>query len=651
MEKFVSFLADHRWSYQKVDVFLSPRRIVFYAFDIATAQTSCVQKLKGPPVTLALDNQGQATPALKGFLNKCGTDQWNQEETPQGAYVFALLQMEALTLEAFLVKHFPSFIHQLPLKKTMKWKKYTFIRPVRWLCALYGSMLIPLELFGVGSCKFISGLHGENQIPMNSSEEYFQTIKEHDLVISMQERIDQIKSAIPVLSDDSPIVENANRTESPQVIKASYPAKYAALPAEVIYTVINDQMKCFPEFAINDKKAGDSFYFVMNGKKDQSMVRKGFEKVVSARLNDASYFFDQDTKESMSDRYKRLQDMIFMEKLGTIGDKMNRIHQAYLQLGLKDSYPQLENLLYLMKNDLSCTLVSELPELQGVMGRIYALKEQISEEIAFAIEDHYKPRHEQDSMPRFFIAVLAGIIDRSDTLIGSIGMGIPFSGSADPFGLRRCMNGLVRLLFDFDIPFSLGKMLDVFKNIYQASNLSFTKSYEETMVIFSDWLNQRTYSVLAQTYRYDLVQAAMNDASQYPRQIRSKLDILQEEKSQPEFQNLCESYTRINNLLKNTTPAGPIQIKLMEQPEEHGLFQSLEEACKAVMDSPALSKETFKFLYQLNQPVQLFFDHVFVMSEQEQIKNNRLRIIYEVRELIHRFFDLSKVVFEGGNSL
>ena len=282
---FNAFLKEHRWQFEQASLMLTPRRMIFYIKKLSDYQEPFLQEIKGPAMRAALDPQGNPTPALRGFLSKCKTDSWDILSTEQGDYVRVKVTMECLSAEDFFCHHFPKFLQTFPYKKTMRWAKHVFIRPVRWLCAFIDEKVLPLELFGLHSESFTRALHGETPLKIESVTHYFESLKHHEILYCMKERIQTIKKQLPFEADLEILEENANRCETPIVVYAKFPQRFLALPSGVIQTVISSQMKCFPDICADSSKGSDGFYFVMNGKKNPSLVTKGFEKVVSARLD------------------------------------------------------------------------------------------------------------------------------------------------------------------------------------------------------------------------------------------------------------------------------------------------------------------------------------------------------------------------------
>jgi glycyl-tRNA synthetase beta chain len=647
---FKAFLKEHRWHFEKASLMLTPRRMIFFIQDLSDFQEPLLQEIKGPSLNVALDAQGNPTPALKGFLAKYKADTWDTMSTEQGDYIRVKLSMECLSVIDFFSQQFPKFLQSFPYKKTMRWAKHVFIRPVRWICAFYNEKLIPLELFGLRSEAFTRGLHGENPLKTDNVKHYFEVLKQHEIIYCMKDRVETIRKQIPFDPDTEVLEENANRTETPVVLYAKLPERFLVLPVEIIHTVISSQMKCFPDLHQGSSKRSDGFYFVMNGKKDPLLVGKGFEKVVSARLNDAEYFYEQDMKHPLSQRLEDLKPMVFMEKTGSVFDKIQRLKSTSTELDLYPAYPGLETLLPLLKNDLSTRVVAEFPVLQGSMGEIYALQESFSEEIASAIKEHYYPRHEADILPNTSLGIIAGLLDRSDTITGASVHGIPFSSSADPFGLRRCLNGLIRVYLEQNITLPPEKLFSASWKSYLKENKTIEVSFEQHMQQMSDWFSQRLYLILSQKYPYDLIQTAQSYALENPRRIAQKILLLETARSESQFRELCEAYTRIKNLLKNQEPQHTIQASLFEHVQEQELYHSIHQIDQKLSQISNIQDNLLNILYELNIPVQRFFEKVFVMSENDEVRNNRLGLIFEVYRIIHQYFDLSKVVFEGGTA-
>ena len=647
-EGFTLFLTTHFLPYHHSKVLITPRRMVFSAEGVAPKQDIPEKIVKGPPVKNALAEDGTETPALKGFLEKCHATEYSIE----GLYVFAKVKGKNEDTIPFFQNEFPVWLLAFPFEKKMRWEEYQFIRPIRWMVAFYGTDVINLSLCGITCSQISRSLRGFESERIESADDYFQKISASGIVLSSLARKEIIISKLKDLNqnpDEAVIWENVNRTEIPTLSEATFSEQLLTLPPEVISTVISNQLKCFP--AWENAKLLPKFFFVMNGYRDVNLVRKGYEKVISARLNDAKYFYERDLLIPLVERIPDLEKMTFIEKLGTLADKTNRLlllakQMNYLGLDSSDT-DDFNQLISLCKVDLSTTMVQELTELQGTIGKIYAKEQGIKDSISLAIEDHYSPRSEGDSIPSTLAGSLLGIIDRVDTISGVHAIGMSVSSSSDPLGLRRIANGLIRILIACHYPVD---WRDIFKNsleIYQTiGHFTFdsAKVLDNILVFFVT----RLRSILSLSYRYDVVNAVVKEEWADPYTMNSRCKACTERLDSQEFRSICDSYTRIKNITKEKDP-------LLSEMDPH-IFTTVEEQnlWEAMNQIPLISelenpREVLTSFFALNEPIARFFDKILVMDEDLNIRNHRLALLDKILKKMNQLADFSRIVFEGGD--
>jgi len=683
-DRFQAWLLEESWpkASETCLVHLTPRRIVFTIGTIEDKQQKKEEWLKGPPMKVAFTPDNQETPALKGFLNRCRTTTYEIRTLENGQYVFGLAKPENQTVIDFFQLQFPNFLLNFPYEKLMRWGQYRFIRPIKWVLALYGSILIPMKVLDTEARLFSRLLQGQGEIPVASIDDYFRSItKQSKIVLSVQERCVAIRKQLgsnhPASPDDSVIMENACRTEVPVVENASFPEAFTRLPHEIIETVLSSQMKCFPIYDTSGKLT-NQFSFVMNGFRKTDLVKKGFEKVVTARLSDADYFYHQDQKVLFVSREHLLSKVLFMEKLGTMEQKVKRILYVTEHLGKRYNElndPLLPTLVRLYKLDLTTLLVQELTALQGTVGKIYIQESDktdlISHDkdkgtIAEAIEQSYWPQSDEDSLPTTEMGKLISLLDRWDTWIGIHCIGLNPSSSSDPFGIRRIVNGLLRILEERPGYIPLLEFVNTGMEAYRQIN---GLEFDETTVL-TEWKAyyiQRMQSFLSGSvhfgkHRYDLIQAVLNRTDsrlvRSPRDIKQQVEAMEAHVTDPEFKALCQSFVRIQKILNTSFQSGsinPDKLELKAEQELLSIGQSTEKELKTLfhIDNSSIEcfdpKKILSTLYQLNQPIQQFFDEVMVMVEDVAIRENRLRLLSWLLSMMSDFADFSTIVFDGGN--
>ncbi|MCE5222856.1 glycine--tRNA ligase subunit beta [bacterium] len=684
-ERFQEWLREESWikASETCHVRLTPRRIVFTIETIEEAQQKKEEWLKGPPVKAAFTQDNQETPALKGFLNRCRSGTYEIRTVENGQYVFGLSRPGNQTVIDFFHQQFPGFLLSFPYEKLMRWGQYQFIRPIKWVLALYGSTLIPMTILDTDSKLATRLLQGQGERVVNSSEEYYHLMHQNGIVLSISEREALIEAQIREKIKNRNlfsarfyiVTENACRTEVPVVVEALFPLSFTALPKEIIETVLTAQMKCFPLYEAETKQLTNRFLFVMNGERNTELVKKGFEKVVTARLSDAAYFYQQDKKIPFSTRKDWLSKVMFMEKLGTMDQKVQRVAYMAEKLGSYEEIQRysenglLPQVIQLYKLDLTTLLVQELTELQGTVGKIYIQESdefdlindvKDRDEIARAVEESYRPKSDEDTIEDLSrLGVMINLLDRWDTWIGVHCIGLNLSSSGDPLGIRRTVNGLLSILGKRPGTIPLSEYLRVGLEAYQQINeISF-----DIDKVKSDWnayYLQRMRSLLSGSvhfgkHRYDIVQAVLNNTGslqiQSPYEMSVKVDLLEKEILNPELKEqlkeLYQSFIRMQKITNVTFSPGLPKDSLFESNAEEALWM----AGKTVENewNHCGINSVLALLYKLNKPIQRFFDEVMVMVDSPSIRENRLRLLSWLLSMMSDFADFSKIVFEGGN--
>jgi len=468
-------------------------------------------------------------------------------------------------------------------------------------------------------------------------------MKSNNIIISSLEREEIIREYINSQKDEDLIIENANITEDPRCVKGKFPEEFLSLPKEVTEAVIHGAIKSFPIF--NGDSISNEFYFFMNGPRDIELVKKGYEKVINAKLKDAKYFYDLDKKKKLLDRTEDLTKVVFIQKLGFLSEKIKRM---LLLCELFKEYIDIDKLklaINLSKVDLTTKLVSELPELQGKMGSIYARIDCIDEEIATSINDHYLPRGEGDILPASLLSMILSIIDRLDTLVGAFLIKLEISGSSDPLGLRRTTNGLIRILMETEIDFNLSELFDNSEIAY--SEINNFETCNKTKQEFTEYFNSRVKSILGTIFRYDVINSVINSELINPAIYRKKSEVISTKINEKSFKTLCETFTRIKNITKNFESIIEIDESIFVLPQEKNLINRFKEINESYFKATNL-KDKFNILLLLNEPVTNFFDDILIMCDDINLRNSRLSLISKIKTLIGEFADFSQITFEGG---
>lgn len=651
--RFQEWLQAECWVFAHCGVSITPRRLVFRVGSLSENQQKQPEWIKGPPLRAALTADNHQTPALKGFLNRCRSEQYEIRNLDNGQYVFGLSQPENQTAQLFFSQNFPKFILKYPFEKQMRWEKYQFIRPIKWVLSLYGSESIPMILLDTESRSVSRLLQGQAEIPVQSVEAYDDMIQQNGILLSGQSRESAIRSHFTSEScppRSSVVTENASRTEVPVVVEAIFPEKFIQLPGEVIETVLSSQMKCFPMYKDSGNQLTNHFRFVMNGYRDRETVKKGFEKVMTARLSDAAYFYEQDHKIPFSSRNGKLSTVLFMEKLGTMDQKVQRISLIAEKLA---SFPEIQRLpelltvISLYKVDLTTLLVQELTELQGAVGRIYSKEAGIDQSIALAIEESYQPKSEEDALPHSDLGRMISLLDRWDTWIGVHCIGLSLSSSGDPLGIRRTVNGLLRILMEKPGNIPLETYVDSAITAYQQIN-GMKVNPDKVTQEWKAYYCQRMRSLLSDQYRYDIIQSVLSENNP-PNRMIEKIQLIEKELGNNELKNLYQAFVRMQKITQTPYMTGSPSRNLLEANAEKNLWDIAIEVESVIDQNKGSIQYELQQLYRLNRPIEQFFIDVMVMADDQEIRENRLRMLSWILSLISRFADFSKLVFEGGN--
>jgi glycyl-tRNA synthetase beta chain len=577
----------------------------------------------------------------------------------RGEYVVATLEEAGQPTAEILPSLLPKIITSLPLRKSMRWGdgNLRFLRPIRWLLALYGSQVIPFELDGMvsGNQTYGHRFLSPNPVRVRGLKDYLAKLEKKFVIVDPMIRQQMIREAALTEArnfggtpewDEELLGTVANLVEYPVAICGHFAEAYLQLPREVITTPMKKHQRYFP--VVNEKgELLPHFVAISNMKaQDSSLIRVGNERVLQARLADAQFFYGEDRKVPMDRWVTQLQHIVYSEQLGNLYDKTLRIVRlsGYLAAQIApDRNAQAMRAAQLSKADLYSSMVKEFPNLQGTMGRIYAKSHGEEEEVAIAIEEHYLPRFAGDRLPQTLLGAIVSLADKMDTIAGCFAIGLIPSGSEDPYALRRQGSGLILTILERGLRFSFFSFLEEALDAVSQHLGKDIRSAKEKIGIF---LGQRLQGLLSdQGFAPDLVDAILSAGYDDPVATRRRAEALSALRQQADFENLVIAFKRVVNIL-------PPGFSRLVNPQ---LFQTEAEAqlwreTLALQEriSPLLAKEGFlaalEEISRLRPTVDRFFNEVMVMVKEEEIKQNRLALLYEVSHLLSGLADLSKLV-------
>ena len=690
-------MTELRIPFEAVKTYGTPRRMTFIASGVAETQADSTVEAKGPSAKIAFVN-GEPSKAALGFARGQGVDV--KELVVRDNYVYAVKHLAGAAVKDLLPDLLLDILTSLNFPKNMRWAdhEFRFVRPIRWLVALFGTEVIPVEITGVKSGKFsrghrflrpsaveagkehesvldaakamidtaakkvknsvasaVIGATGVVEIP--SADAYEKTLYDNFVMVDQDARRELIRQQVTDLGIaegghveiDEDLLEEVNYlVEWPTALCGKFEEKFLALPKECIITPMRDHQRYFPVMA-EDGSLLNKFITVRNGGKDHlEVVAHGNERVLRARLSDAEFFFNEDRKQSLADRLEKLKTVSFQEGLGNMNDKSNRLVQASNMLSMainaKVDKEKLNRAALLCKCDLVTGMVVEFTELQGVMGREYAKLDGEAPEVALGIFEHYLPRFAGDELPKSDIGRIVGIADKLDNICATFSRGLAPTGSQDPYALRRQALGIINILLDANYHISLYKVI-------AGSLYLLNIAPEQTGKLvpqIAEFMKQRLRNMLIdQGIRYDVVDAVLaeerNDdfADLYARAVALNNFVASE--AAPA---LIQAATRVANLCKKIEEETAINPQLFEVEAETVLHTAAMEANKEVLaasvkyDYAAVLAEATKLV----DPINKFFDDVMVMAEDEKIKNNRLALLSAVKDVTHAVGDLNAIV-------
>ncbi len=627
-ELFERLLAGNKLGGKVTWLDATPRRLVLKAEGLPQRQPNSADLVTGPP-----KSAGEG--AAAGFARKLGVEvsALKVVKTAKGEYLAYRKKVQGRRTLDILAEALPGLILKIYFPKTMYWTGKggpRFIRPIRWIVALLGTRVVPFELAGVKSGNVTTGHRqlGKKKIRV-TIENYQQRLRENYVLVSAAERKAKIESAIAFTPDPGLLNTLVYLTEYPTPIEGSFDQQFLSLPEEVLVTVMKHHQRYF-SVAGPDGKLAPRFIAVMNTRADpDGLVRKGNERVLRARFNDARFFWDFDQKKRLAERVDDLAHVTWQAQLGSYLDKTKRVVELVRELGGSE---QARRAALLAKCDLTTEMVKEFTELQGVVGGLYARAQGEPEEVWRAIYDHYKPESMEDSIPTTPEGRLVSLADKLDTLRGCFGLGLIPSGSKDPFGLRRAAQGVVKILVEGRLSLLLPALLGENAQLRE---------------FFLDRVHH--YFREIRGYNYDEVNAVVASGWDDLGDVESRLAAIQAVRPTENFEPLAASFKRIRNILKQAEfgGGGEVDEAVLEPGPEQDLFAAFR-ATRAVVKSDELDhKGELEEIAKLRPAVDLFFDKVLVNAADEAIRRNRLTLLSSLLTEFSAIADFSEIVTQG----
>ena len=652
-------MQELRIAFTDVKTYGTPRRLAFIAEGLPEQQADTTVEAKGPSAKIAFDAEGKPSRAAQGFARGQGVPV-ESLETRDG-YVYAVKHLKGQAVADLLPAMLDDILHSISAPKTMRWADFDFgfVRPIRWLVALFGSKVIPVHVNDVDSGNKTRGHRflSNHEIEIPSADAYVETLEKNFIIVDCDKRREMIRTQVEELAK----AEHGKASIQPDLLEevlylVEYPTalcghideKYLSLPREAVITPMRDHQRYFPMVDENGKLM-PKFITVRNGGKEHlDIVAHGNERVLRARLDDAVFFFDLDRKKSLAEHREALKTVAFQQGLGNMYDKSERLAKAaaalHAALGAQSDVEDLKKSALLCKADLVTGMVTEFTELQGAMGKEYALLDGEKPAVATAIYEHYLPRFAGDELPKSENGRILAIVDKIDNIVATFSRGLAPTGSLDPYALRRQALGILNIILD-------GKLhIAMFKTIESAISLLGLEKNDKLVADVFDFIKVRFKNMLSEMgMRYDVVDAvlglkALDDIYDIYLRIQA-LNVYVQTAEAPE---LVMAATRVSNISGKAQGELTVDPALFKAQEEKDLLAVMEQA--ATTANPLADGHNYeaymKSLAPIVPVVNKFFDGVMVMDKDEAVKNNRLALIQKAQKLFNGVGNLALLVMD-----
>ena len=648
-------LAEHRLAYESLRTIGTPRRTALLVTGLAERQEDVSTETRGPSVAIAFDAEGNPTKAGAGFARGQGIDP--ADLIQRDGYVYASVHEKGAETATLLAELLPELIRAIPLPNSMRWGDldFRFIRPIRWIVALYGTEVVPFTLANVTSGNTSRGHRtlAPAEFIIASPADYEAACEKAFIIVDPErrramitEQITETAKACGGTAEITPdlLEEVLYLVEYPTALSGAFEEKYLALPAETVITPMRDHQRYFPVKAADDSLL-PVFITVRNGGREHlDVVAHGNERVLRARLADAQFFFDEDRKKSLSEHREKLKTVVFQQGLGSMYEKTERLMglvTAIVEELAPDAaaYEAMEadacRAAELSKADLVTGMVTEFTELQGIMGREYALLDGEKPEVARAIDEQYMPRFAGDELPQSALGFALSVADKIDNIVGTFSRGKIPTGSQDPFALRRQALGLVLMLIEHESDLLLSDLVEEASDLYDLD----VSLCQKMQVYVADFIRLRLKNVLTERgVRYDVQEAVLTDVD-FVADVPVRAAYVERLLASDGADALVQSFVRVGNIAR-MTETGIVDPALFQAAEEGALHSAYENAIAA----RAEGADTLAAEQALAKAIDAFFDAVMVMDKDERIKANRLSLLKNIDNYLLWTADYSKIV-------
>ena len=652
-------LNENNIKFKGFDVFSTPKRLVVFIENITLNQKIESQEVKGPKV-------GCNDQALEGFLKSKNAlkEDLIQKITDKGEFYFVKLPAKTLLTSDILRKKLPSILQTINWKKSMRWSDHDCFwgRPLRSIMCLLDNKVLDFSFFHINSSNstYVNGPFEDKEVKIKNFKDYKKNLEKNKIEINHIKRESKINIELEKLLKKNKcsleinnvlVDEVTNLVETPIILKGKFDPEYLVLPDELLNLTMVNHQRYFPMKSEQENKIINSFLFVANNFDNKNLITKGNEKVIDARLSDAKFFWDKNKRQNLVKQVTKLNSIIFYQKLGTLYDKTQRIRQLSSVIAdtIGANKEDTEIAGSICKADLVSDLVGEYPELQGTIGRYFALEQGFSQEISNAIQNHYLPLGPSGKVPKEKISIAVAVADKIDTLIGFFGIYEKPTSSKDPFALRRACLGVLGLITENKISLSLKEILNNSKNLYLAQNYQLTneKVIED---LFQFFIERFKINLRDKGARLDVTNSILeNNRSDDFYLIMKNINELSKCLKKPQGQDAISIYKRSKNILDQSDQEeeffGNPDNVLFQHPSEDEILIKLNEARDYFTTPSRLrdNEKTITLLSELKPMTDNFFDNVKVNDDNQQVRKNRLELLTLLCKTFEKFTDFSKL--------
>ncbi len=658
---FIKKLEDQNIKYKSIKALSTPTRLCIYIVGLPSSLKVEAKEIKGPKV-------GVPEQALEGFLksNQLSKEDIFEKEIDKGIFYFAKTKKKEIQLEHLLQSQVPELLKGLNWKKSMRWSDHTLTwgRPLKSILCLFDKNIVSFDFFHLKSSNkvFTGGPSDEKSSIIKDIAQYFSLIKDKKIILDQEIRQQMVLKSLSAVfkrskCEDNPspklVEEVTNLVDYPTALKGQFSKDFLELPQELLNLTMMQHQRYFPMKSLETGKITNSFITISNNTDEKNLIVAGNERVLQARLSDAKFFWDKNKKQNLVKNVSKLHGITFYKDLGSLYDKTQRVRQLASLIAdiIGANKEDTEIAGSICKADLVSDLVGEYPELQGVIGKYFAMAQGFSPEIASAISDHYLPVGPTDKVPKDKIAISVALADKLDTLIGFFGINLKPTSSKDPFALRRAVLGMIRIIIENKISISLKELINNAKNLYLSKNIKMIN--EKLAEDLIDFFNDRFKNLLKdKEKRLDIVDSVLsNNRSDDFYHLHTKIVTLAKYMKLPDGTNAIAAYKRSKNILEQNEHLvkehvfGTPDPVLFKEEIENLLLTKINEIREYFTTPSRLrdSQKSIKMLSEVKNLTDQFFEEVKVNDDNADIKKNRLELLFLMCKTFDNFTDFSKL--------